>query len=103
MKVESVTQNRPAKWQKNNASNGAFKGKIKLKKYYREEYDTILTTQHQQLYQLPKKAGLVKGKKTPESGRALQARVVMLETKTDNSSNDSLFPDKKPKAANRNN
>ena len=51
----------------------------------------------------PKKARLVKGKKTPESGRALEARVAMLEVKTDHSINDSLFPDKKPKASKRNN
>ena len=30
-------------------------------------------------------------------------RVAMLEAKTDNSSDDSLFPDKKPKATDRNN
>ena len=59
--------------------------------------------QHQQLCELRKKAGLIKGKKTPGSSRALEARVAMLEAKTDNSSNESLFPDKKPKARNRNN
>ena len=56
-----------------------------------------------QLHELQKKAGLIKGKKTPESSRALEARVAMLETKTDNSSNESLFIDEKPKAYNRNN
>ena len=59
--------------------------------------------QHQQLYELPKKAGLIKGKKTPESSRVLQTKVAMLEAKTDNSSNESLFADVKPKANNRNN
>ena len=32
---------------------------------------------HKVLYKLWKKAGLVKGKKTPESSRALEARVYM--------------------------
>ena len=51
--------------------------------------------QHQQLYEHRKKAGLNKSKKTPESGRALEARVATLEAKTDNSSNESLFANKK--------
>ena len=46
---------------------------LKIKNYYsREEYDLISMTQHQQLYELQKKARLSKGKKTPESGRALE-------------------------------
>ena len=48
--------------------------------------------QCQQLYELRKKARLIKGKKTPESGRALEARVTTLKVKTDNSNNESLFP-----------
>ena len=60
-------------------------------------------TQHQQLYELCKKAGLIHGKKTPESSGALEATVAVLEVKTDISSNDSLFSDEKPKASNRNN
>ena len=59
--------------------------------------------QHQQLFKLYEKARLIKGKKTPESSRTLQARVNVLETKTDNSSNESLFGDKMPSASNRNN
>ena len=59
--------------------------------------------QHQQLYRLWKKAKLIKGKKTSESNRALEARVAMLEAKTDNSSNESLFADEKLKANDRNN
>ena len=61
------------------------------------------TKQHQQLYDLQKKARLIKGKKTPESSRALEVSVAVLEAKTYNSSNESLFPDEKPKANNRNN
>ena len=61
------------------------------------------TVQHQQLYELQKKARLLKGKKTPESSRSLEARVADLEAKTDNSSDESLFADKKPTANNRNN
>ena len=47
--------------------------------------------QHQQLYEHQKKAELIKGKKVPESSKALVATVAMLEEKTDNSSNESLF------------
>ena len=63
----------------------------------------MLAVQRQQLYELRKKAGLIKGKKTPESIRALEARLAMLEAKTNNSSNESFFADIKPKANNRNN
>ena len=35
----------------------------------------------QQLYELQKKATLIKGKKTPESSRVLEARVSKLEVK----------------------
>ena len=73
VKVASVGQTRLAKWQKTSASNGTFKGKIALKKYSMEEYDSMSTAQHQQLYELQKKARLIKGKKTPESGKALEA------------------------------
>ena len=103
MKVASVTYIRPAKWQKTSSSRGIFKGKIGLKKYSQEEYDSMSTAQHQQLCELWKKARLIKGKKTPESSRALEARVVALEAKTDNSSNESLFADVKFRANNRNN
>ena len=102
-KVESVMHTRPAKWQKINTSPGTFKGKIELKKYSREEYDSKSMVQHQQLYKLQKKARLIKGKKTPESSRALETRVAALEAKTDNSSNEILFPYEKPKVNNRNN
>ena len=52
-----------------------------------------------QLFKLQKKAGLIKGKNTPESSRVLEARVATLEEKSENSSNDSLFIDIiKPKA-----
>ena len=61
------------------------------------------TAQCQKLYELQKKAGLVKGKKTPESSRALESTVAALESKTDNSSDESLLADEKPKADNRNN
>ena len=103
VKVAPVGQNRPAKQQKTIATHGNFRGKIELKKYSREEYDLMLIAWCQQLYELQMKTGLIKGKKTKESSRALEARVAMLEAKTDNSSNDSLFNDEKPKANNRNN
>ena len=41
VKVANVGQNRPAKQQKTSASGGTFKGKIELKKYSREEYDSM--------------------------------------------------------------
>ena len=53
--------------------------------------------QCQQLYELWKKAGLIKGKNTPESSRAFEVRVAALEAKPDNSSNESLFQMKRPK------
>ena len=53
----------------------------------------MLIAQCQQLYELRKKAGLIKGKKTPESSKALEAIVAALEEKTENSSNPSLFAD----------
>ena len=40
VKVASVTQTRPAKRQKTSASHGNFRGKIDLKKYLREQYDS---------------------------------------------------------------
>ena len=73
VKVASVAQTRPAKQQKSSAIHDTFKGKIELKKYFREEYDSTLMAQCQQLYELQKKAGLIKGKKTPESSRVLEA------------------------------
>ena len=60
-------------------------------------------TQCQQLYELQKKAGLIKSKKTPESSRSLEAKEAVLEAKTDNNSDDSLFPNEKPTANNRSN
>ena len=66
---------------------------IELKKYSQEEYDSMSAAQHQELYELWKNAGLIKGKKTPESNRALKARVAMLEAKSENSSDESLVTD----------
>ena len=103
VKVAFITQTRPAKKQKTSASHGTFEGKIELRKYLQEEYDSMSVAQCQQLCELRKKAGLIKGKKTPESSRALEARVATLEVKTDNSSKESLFADEKPKADNRKN
>ena len=99
MKVASVRQSRPAKREETSAVHDTFKGKVELKKYSREEYDSMSILQQQQLYELWKKARLIRDKKTPESSRALEARVAVLEAKTDN----SIFIDKKPKANNRNN
>ena len=53
--------------------------------------------QCQQLYELWKKVGLIKSKKTTKSSRALRARVAMLEAKTDNNSDRCLLADEKPK------
>ena len=39
----------------------------------------------------------------PESSRASEARVAMLDSKTDKRNNESLFIDERPKANNRNN
>ena len=62
----------------------------------------MLIAQHQQLYDLWKKAELIKGK-NPESSRALESRVAMREAKTDNSNKDSSIAEEKHKANNRNN
>ena len=67
MKIASVAQNRPAKQQKTSATHGTFKEKIEMKKYSMEEYDLMLMTQCQQLYELQKKTRLIKGKKTPKA------------------------------------
>ena len=90
-------------WQETSIAYGTVKGKIKFKKYFWEEYDSMLMAEWQLVYELQHKAVLLKGKKNPESNKAFEARVVMLETKADNSSNESLFADEKPKANNRNN
>ena len=79
-------------------SHGTFKGKIKLKKYSREEYDSMSMAQQQQLYKFQ-----LKGKKTQKNSKALEARVTMLKAKTDNSRDENLFADENPKANNRNN
>ena len=63
----------------------------------------MLIAQHQQLYELWNKARLIKGVKSLESSRALESRVATLEAIPDNSSNESLFSDEKPKANNRKN
>ena len=97
--VACVAQNRPAKWQKTNSSHGTIRRNIKIKKYSREQYDSMSMAQHQELYKLWKKAILLKGKKTPESSNALENRVAMLEAKTGNVSNESLFPGKQIKAS----
>ena len=93
--------NRPTKQQKITATRGTFKGMIELKKYSREEHDSMLMVQCQQMYELWNKTRLIKSEKTPESSRALEARVAMFQAKTNNSSNKSLFMDK-PKANIRN-
>ena len=59
--------------------------------------------QQHQSYELQHKAGLLNGKNTPEISEALEGRVSILEAKTDNSSNEILFQDEKPKANKRNN
>ena len=48
--VASNGQNRPAKQQRTSTTHGTLKGKMKLKKYSREEYDSMSMAQHQQLY-----------------------------------------------------
>ena len=83
LKVVSISQTRPAKGKKTNAAHGTFKGNIELKMYYREDYDSMSMGQQQQLYKLQQKAGLLKGKKTPEGS--------MLGAKTDNTSNGAYL------------
>ena len=61
----------------------------------------MLMVQFQQLYELQKKAGCIKGKKTQASSKGLEARVATLEAKTNSSSDESLSTDEKPRANNR--
>ena len=69
--------------------------------YSREEYDSMMA-QHNKLHELCKKAELKKGQKISESRKALEARVAMLEAKTENRNNERLFANEKPKANIRN-
>ena len=103
VKVLSVTETSPVKRLKTSAHRCTFREKIELKKYYREEYDSISALQRQQLYELQKRARLIRGKKTPEGKRGSEARVAMMEAKSENSSNESLFADVKLTASDRNN
>ena len=59
--------------------------------------------QWQQLHEPQLKAVLIKDKKNPAISNALEPIVTALEAKIDCNSNDSLFPDERPKANNRNN
>ena len=86
--IDKRVQTRPSKQQNTKVNLGTFKRKIKLKKYSREEHNSMLMAQHQQLYEHWKKAGLIKDKKIPESSRALEARASMIVAKKDNSSNE---------------
>ena len=61
---------------------------------FQRMYDKMLTAQRQHLYELWHKAELLKGKKSQDTSKKLVAWVTMLEAKTDNSSDESLFPDK---------
>ena len=63
----------------------------------------MFTEKSQQLYELQKKAQLIEGKKTSESSRTLEARVVMLQAIIKNNSDERLFTDERPKADIRNN
>ena len=59
--------------------------------------------QEQQLCELWHKAVLVYGKKMQDNSKKLEARAAVLEAKTDNSTNEGLFTDKKSKNSTRNN
>ena len=56
-----------------------------------------------QLFECWHKAGLFKGKKTQGSSKKLEARLAVLEVKTDNCSDESSFTDKKHKSIKRDN
>ena len=55
VKVASIPQARPSKWQMISTVHGTLKGKIELKKYAKEECVTMLP-QRQKLYELWHKA-----------------------------------------------
>ena len=46
VKVTSVGQTRPDKWQMTSDSHGISKGKVEFKKHSSEEYDSVLMTHH---------------------------------------------------------
>ena len=48
----SITQNRPAKWQKTSEVHSTFKERIELKKYLMEEYNAMLMEQKQLWFKL---------------------------------------------------
>ena len=52
-----------------------------MKKYSREKYDPMLEAEHQQLFELQYKTGVIKCKKTPENSRALEDRVLHMKIK----------------------
>ena len=52
---------------------------------------------HQQLYELWKKSKLMKGKKRPESSRALEARMAALEAKQTTVATRAYLQTKSPK------
>ena len=78
MKLVSIAQTRPTYWQKTSATFDMLKGKIELKKYSHEEYNSMAMAQQQQLYEHWHKAGLLKGKKIAESNKASEVRVAIL-------------------------
>ena len=64
----------------------------------------MMVTQHQwHSANIFMSSNISQGKKTSKSSMALEARVSMLKVKKDNSNDESLFADEKPKANNRNN
>ena len=83
--------------QKTNANFSTFKGKIELKKYPSEKYDKMSLAQCQQLYEPWKKTGLKKGKKSPESIRALEVGVAVLKQKQITVRRKACFLMKSPK------
>ena len=69
VKIASVGQNSPVNPQRTSPTRGTFQGKIELKRYSKDEYDSMFMAQCQHLCELWKKARLIKGMKTPESSR----------------------------------
>ena len=49
-----------------------------MKKYSREKYDSMSMAQQQQLYELWKRAQLIKSKMTQESNKTLKDKVAIL-------------------------
>ena len=101
MKVASVTQTRPAKWQKTSTTCNNFKGKIEQRIIPGRSMTQCLQHSVNRCMSYGKMPDTFKGKNTSESSRYLKARAAALKAKAENSSDESLFGDVEKTKANK--